>query len=54
MFKSTLDLVFMEASNMNPVQLGSSLILVNIVCNTGYLRADERADDKSCDWWEKG
>ena len=35
-------------------ELWSSLIWVHSVCNKGYLRtlADERADDKSCDWQE--
>ena len=33
-----------------------SLILGHITCNIGYLRlqAEERSDDKSRDWWEKG
>ena len=57
-------LVFiMKANTVNPDQtapsdcsLGSSLIWVHSVCNTGYLRteADERANDKSHDWREKG
>ena len=36
--------------------LGSCLICVHIICNIAYLRtqAEERADNKSCDWREKG
>ena len=49
----------MEANTIHPDQTapkGISLILVHIVCNIGFLRtyADKRADDKSCDWREKG
>ena len=43
---------------MNPdLTAGESLIWVNISYNIGYLKktqADERADDKSLDWREKG
>ena len=43
----------MEPNQTAP--FGSSLIWVHFVCNISYLgtEADERAEDKSRDWWER-
>ena len=46
----------MEANTMIPKQSAASLIWVHIVCIISYLstQAEQREDDKSHDWQEKG